>query len=55
MPLNKKYSKPLPEELTKDLYRVTKKIKLPAPEHLLRKYNVQLGQISFIPIEGPYH
>jgi hypothetical protein len=54
MPLNKRYSKPLSEQLTKDLYCVPKRIKLPAPEHLLKKYNVQPHQV-LIPLQRRHH
>jgi hypothetical protein len=53
MPSNKKLSKPLPEELTKDLYRVNKLILLPAPQHLLKKYNVRPDQV-LIPFQRRY-
>jgi hypothetical protein len=55
MPLDKKYTKPLPEELTKDMYRVTGRVVITENVHLLRKYNAHLAPRALIPIERPYH
>jgi hypothetical protein len=51
----KKYSKSLPEELTKDMYHVTRGVVITENVHLLRKYNALLAPRVLIPIERPYH
>jgi hypothetical protein len=55
MPVNNRINNPLPEQLTKDLYRINtdKKIILSAPNRIINKYKFPLDQI-IVPLKNRF-